>query len=48
MDGHYSGVTVSKQKGGGYTPIFDVPVKTIQENKEVGLEIEFNSEQMFG
>lgn len=46
-DGNYDSVIISKQEKSGYTPVFDFPVKTIQENKEIGLELEFNSEQIF-
>lgn len=46
-NGVFSGALITKKEGGGDTPIFDFPVKQIQENKDIGLDLEFDSNNIF-
>lgn len=46
-NGEFTSAIFLKKEKHGVTPAFDFPVKALQENESMGLELEFNSEQVF-
>jgi hypothetical protein len=46
-NGEFTSALFLKKEKDGVTPAFDFPIKTLQDNESLGLELEFNSEQVF-
>ena len=46
-EGIFTSVIILKKEGEHHTPIIDFPVNVIQDNKNIGIELEFTSDEIF-
>ena len=46
-NGEFSSAIILQKNKTGITPVLDFPVKTIQVNQNIGIELEFNSADIF-
>ena len=45
--GEFSSIILLKKDSSGVSPVLDFPVKLIQQNSEMGMELEFQSDDVF-
>lgn len=46
-DGIFSSATILQKEKDGFTPVFDFSINLIQGSKDMGLEFEFNADNIF-